>query len=69
MAENAARVAWAGAGLAIPDRLLGPGPLRWAARRVLAEPGFAARAGELAAWHRANDGAATAAALVEELAR
>jgi UDP:flavonoid glycosyltransferase YjiC (YdhE family) len=69
MAENGARVAWAGAGLTLPDRLLGPGPLRWAARRLLADSRYGERAGELAAWHRTHDGAATAARLVEGLAR
>jgi UDP:flavonoid glycosyltransferase YjiC (YdhE family) len=69
MAENGARVAWAGAGLTLADRLLGPGPLRWAARRLLADSRYRDRAGELAAWHRAHAGAATAARLVEGLAR
>ena len=69
MAENGARLTWAGAGLAIPFRLLGPGALRSAARRLLADPRFSDRARELAAWHRDNDGAAAAAKLVEELGR
>lgn len=69
MAENGARLAWAGAGLALPNRLLGRGPLRWAVRRLLSERGFAERAGELAAWHRVHDGVAAAADLVERLAR
>ena len=69
MAENAARLTWAGAGLSIPNRLLAPGPLRWTARRLLGEPRFAERAGEIAAWHQEHDGAAAAAVLVEELAR
>ena len=56
MAENGARLTWAGAGLAIPDRLLAAAPLRWAARRLLGDPRFAARAEELASWARANHG-------------
>jgi MGT family glycosyltransferase len=68
MSETAMRVDWAGAGLSLPWRLCRPGPLRWAARRVLADPAFAARAGEIAAWGRENDGAARGAELVEELA-
>jgi UDP:flavonoid glycosyltransferase YjiC (YdhE family) len=68
MSETAMRVDWAGCGLALPWRLCRPGPLRWAARRLLAEPAFAARAGEIAAWGRDHDGAARGAELVEELA-
>jgi MGT family glycosyltransferase len=68
MAENAARVAWAGAGLMIPWRLTRPRPLRLAVRRVLSDPSFGARAAELAEWSRANDGAARGAELVEALA-
>jgi MGT family glycosyltransferase len=69
MSETAMRVAWAGAGLSLPWRLCRPAPLRWAARRLLGEPGFAARAGEIAAWGREHDGAERGAELVEELAR
>jgi len=69
MSETAMRVAWAGAGLSLPWRLCRPAPLRWAARRVLDDPRFAARAAEIAAWGRAHDGAARGAELVEGLAR
>jgi len=65
MAENGARVAWAGAGLMLPRRLLGPGSLRVVARRLLVDPRFAARAGGIAAWAGENDGAARGAGLVE----
>jgi UDP:flavonoid glycosyltransferase YjiC (YdhE family) len=68
MSETAMRVAWAGAGLSLPWRLCRPGPLRWAVRRLLAEPSFAARASELAAWGREHDGAERGAELVEQLA-
>ena len=68
MSETAMRVAWAGAGLSLPWRLCRPGPLRWAARRLLHEPGFTTKAGEIAAWGRENDGAARGAERVEELA-
>jgi UDP:flavonoid glycosyltransferase YjiC (YdhE family) len=68
MSETAMRVGWAGAGLSLPWRLCGPGPLRWAARRILGDPSFAARAGELASWARRHDGAARGAELVERLA-
>ena len=62
------RLDWAGAGLSLPWRLCRPAPLRWAARRILTEPSFAARAGEIAAWGRANDGSVRGAELVEGLA-
>jgi UDP:flavonoid glycosyltransferase YjiC (YdhE family) len=68
MAENGARVAWSGAGLMLPWRLLGPRTLRLTVRRILADPTFRVRAGEIAAWARANDGAERAAELVEALA-
>jgi UDP:flavonoid glycosyltransferase YjiC (YdhE family) len=68
MVENAVRADWAGAGLSLPWRLCRPAPLRWAARRLLGEPGFARRAAEFAAWRRENDGAQRGAELVEEFA-
>jgi MGT family glycosyltransferase len=68
MPENAARLAWSGAGRRLPWPLLSPLTLRCAVRGALADPGLAARAGELAAWARAHDGAARAADLVEQLA-
>ena len=69
MAENGARIMWAGAGLMLPRPLLGPRALRAAARRILREPRFAERAGELAAWNAANDGAKRGAEVVERHAR
>jgi UDP:flavonoid glycosyltransferase YjiC (YdhE family) len=69
MSETAMRVAWAGAGLSLPWRLCRPALLRWAARRLLDDPAYARRAGELAAWGREHDGAERGADLVEELAR
>lgn len=68
MSETAMRVAWAGCGLSLPWRLCKPAPLRWAARQMLDEPSFAVRAGELATWAAANNGAARGADLVEDLA-
>ncbi len=68
MSETAMRVAWAGAGLSLPWRLCRPQPLRWAARRILEDRSFAAGAERIAAWGRANDGAARGAELVEQLA-
>ncbi len=68
MAENGARVAWSGAGLMLPWRLLGPASLRLVVSRLLDEPRFAARAGEFAAWAAGHDGADRGAELVERLA-
>jgi UDP:flavonoid glycosyltransferase YjiC (YdhE family) len=68
MGENAARVDWAGVGVRLPWRLLGPLALRLAVRRALASPALAPRAQKLAGWAAANDGASRASVLVEELA-
>jgi MGT family glycosyltransferase len=68
MGETAMRISWAGVGRSLPWRLCRPGPLRWATRRVLADPSFAGRAGEVAAWNAEHDGADRGAELVEQLA-
>jgi UDP:flavonoid glycosyltransferase YjiC (YdhE family) len=68
MSETAMRVVWTGTGLSLPWRLCRPAPLRWAARRILDDPSFAARAERIAAWGRQNDGARRGAELVEGLA-
>lgn len=68
MAENAARADWAGVGVRLPWRLLSPLAVRLAVRRLLGDPGFAARAREIETWAASHDGAARAAALVEQLA-
>jgi UDP:flavonoid glycosyltransferase YjiC (YdhE family) len=68
MSETAMRVAWAKAGLSLPWRLCRPTPLRWAARRLLDDSSFARRAGDLASWAKAHDGAERGAVLVEQLA-
>jgi UDP:flavonoid glycosyltransferase YjiC (YdhE family) len=68
MSETAMRVAWAGLGLSLPWRLCRPGPLRWAARRILADPEFRRRCSEIVSWRGKNDGAERGAELVEALA-
>lgn len=68
MSETAMRVDWAGAGLSLPWRLCQPAPLRWAARHLLHEPQFTAKAEAIATWGRENDGAVRGAELVERLA-
>jgi UDP:flavonoid glycosyltransferase YjiC (YdhE family) len=67
MAENAARVRWAGAGVSLPRRFLTPRGVRLAVRRLLADPGYAERAAELRDWSDRHDGAATAADEVERV--
>lgn len=69
MTENGARVAWSGAGLSLPWRLLGRRSLRAAVRRLLGDGSFRGRAEAIAAWGREHDGAAAGAELVEELGR
>lgn len=68
MNENAARVDWAGVGVRLPRRMCTSRGLRLACGRALARPELRARALELRAWARANDGAARAASLVEAFA-
>ena len=68
MAENAARVAWAGAGVSLPRRLATGRGIRLAVRRVLGDPSYRERARELRDWAQLNDGAAGAADEVEALA-
>ena len=68
MAENAARVRWAGAGVSLPRRFTTARGVRLAVRRLLAEPGYRRRAAELGDWAARNNGAAAAAEAVEELA-
>jgi UDP:flavonoid glycosyltransferase YjiC (YdhE family) len=64
MAETGARVAWAGVGLMLPGRLLGPAPLRWVTRRLLSDERVAAQATSVGA---ATDGSARGAELIENL--
>lgn len=68
MHENAARLAWSGAGLRLPRRLAGPRPVRTAVLTALTDPSYAARAAEIAAWIARGDGVDRGAPLVEALA-
>jgi len=65
MAENGARVGWAGVGLSLPWRLLGERSLRVAVRRILGDASFRGRAGDVAAWAAQHDGAVRGAELME----
>src|SRR5688572_12196073 len=69
MAENAARVMWAGGGVSLPRRLVTERGIRLAVRRVLGEPSYAAGAREMADWADRNDGAEHAARVLEERLR
>jgi UDP:flavonoid glycosyltransferase YjiC (YdhE family) len=68
MNENAARVAWAGAGVRLPRRFISPRPIRHAVERALGEPSIRARAREFGAWASTHDAGARASALIELLA-
>jgi UDP:flavonoid glycosyltransferase YjiC (YdhE family) len=68
MAENAARVRWAGIGVSVPRRLQTPRGIRLGVRRLLGDPAYAERAAGLRRWAEHHDGAATAADAVEQLA-
>jgi UDP:flavonoid glycosyltransferase YjiC (YdhE family) len=67
MNENAARLAWAGAGVRLPRRFISPRPLRHAVEHALGEPSIRTRARELAAWSTTHDAGAEASALIERL--
>lgn len=69
MAENGARVSWAGAGLMVPRRMLGPSAVRRATRRLLNDSRFRERAQEISAWSSGHDAHARGADLVECYAR
>jgi len=68
MAENAARVDWAGLGTRLPRRLVRPAGVRHAVRRALEEPRIRRGVADVARWCAAHDGAARAADLVEGFA-
>jgi UDP:flavonoid glycosyltransferase YjiC (YdhE family) len=68
MAENAARVRWAGVGVSLPRRFQTARALRLAVRRLLDDPGYATRARGLRDWSERHAGAAAAADAVERLA-
>ncbi len=66
MAENGARVQWAGAGLMLPGRLTSAGSLRRVVRRVHQDPRFRIGASEIAR-SPAGDGALRGAELAEDV--
>jgi UDP:flavonoid glycosyltransferase YjiC (YdhE family) len=68
MAENAARVAWAGAGVSLPRRLTTARGVKLAVRKLLADSSYSARAKEFGRWAAGHDGAAVAAEELERFA-
>jgi MGT family glycosyltransferase len=68
MLENAARLAWSGAGIRLPRRLAGARAVRAAVLTALTEPSYAARAREIADWIAEGDGVDRAAPMVEAFA-
>ncbi len=69
MNENAARVAWAGAGLRLPRRFILPRGLRLAVEHALSDASMRERARQFADWISERDPASEAAILVERLAQ
>jgi UDP:flavonoid glycosyltransferase YjiC (YdhE family) len=67
MAENAARIRWAGLGVSLPRRFHTPRGVRLAVRRLLADTGYAHRANEVGDWCAGHDGAAAAADELEDV--
>jgi UDP:flavonoid glycosyltransferase YjiC (YdhE family) len=68
MAENASRIAWAGAGVSLPRRLVTARGVRLAVGRVLADSAYAERARALGEWARRHGGASVAADILEQFA-
>jgi UDP:flavonoid glycosyltransferase YjiC (YdhE family) len=68
MAENAARVDWAGLGVRLPRRWCTPRGMRLAVGRALSAPRLRERARGVAAWAAAHDSRARAAAQIERWA-
>ena len=65
MAENAARVDWAGLGVRLPRRFATPRGVRLAVRRALGSEAIRVRVEDVARWASAHDGRARAAGEVE----
>jgi UDP:flavonoid glycosyltransferase YjiC (YdhE family) len=68
MAENAARVDWAGLGVRLPQRLCTPRGVRLAVRRALGRPGMRERVRRVAAWIAAHDARERAVVEIERWA-
>lgn len=67
MAENGTRLAWSGAGLSLPMRLMNATTLRWAVQRLAEGGSFTRRAAELGRWSAGHDGPVEAARQIERV--
>jgi MGT family glycosyltransferase len=67
MNENAARLAWAGAGLRIPRRLISARPIRCAVEGVINDETIRERVRSLAAWSQTHNPGTHASELIEGL--
>ncbi len=67
MAENGARVQWAGAGLMLPSRFRRASPLRWVVRELLGDPRYRSRTVEIGGAHPAGEPGRHASEAVEDL--
>lgn len=67
--ETAARVRWAGVGVAVPRAFLSRRTIAAAVEKVLSRPAITARARQLSRWAADNDGAKRAADELESFAR
>ena len=67
-AENAARVAWAGAGVRVAPRLASPRAIRVATERALFEPSLRTAALQFEDWYATHDAGLRATELLEQLA-
>jgi UDP:flavonoid glycosyltransferase YjiC (YdhE family)/GrpB-like predicted nucleotidyltransferase (UPF0157 family) len=65
MAENAARLEWAGLGVRLPRRFVTPAGVRLAVARALATPRLHRRAAAVARWASEHDGAGAAIGEIE----
>ncbi|MDP5034447.1 MAG: glycosyl transferase, partial [Solirubrobacteraceae bacterium] len=66
-AENAARVAWAGAGVRVAPRLASPRAIRAATELALFEPSLRTTAQQFEEWYATHDSGLRAAELLEQL--
>jgi UDP:flavonoid glycosyltransferase YjiC (YdhE family) len=65
MGENASRIAWAGAGVPLPRRLVTARGVRLAVQRLLSDARYAERAQRFADWSRGHAAGTMAAETLE----
>src|SRR4051794_9044333 len=69
MGENASRIAWAGAGVPLPRRLVTARGVRLAVQRVLADRRYTERAHALREWSRRHGSGSVAAMTLESFVK